>query len=104
MKHRLLLFVGCLCLVTVFAVGTLQPARGKDIITDAQIKTIKMHCTDILASLNSLQQNDTLLRHDRGELYRTLSDKLMVPLNQRIASNQLDGADLVKTTANYNDA
>lgn len=73
-----------------------------DVITDAQITAIRTHCTDIRGALNRLQQTDTLLRYNRGQLYRTIVDKLMSPLNQRIASNQLDGAELVATTAQYN--
>lgn len=73
-----------------------------DVITDAQISAIRTHCTDIQGTLNRLKQADTLLRYNRGQLYRTIVDKLMSPLNQRIASNQLDGSELVATTAAYN--
>ena len=79
-----------------------KPAHGADIITDQQIQVIKTNCTDIQATLNRLQQTDLLLRTDRGELYRTVADKLMVPLNQRVASNQLDGGKLVAITASFN--
>lgn len=72
------------------------------VITDAQITTIRAHCSDIKSTLYRLGQSDTLLRYNRGQLYRTIADKLMVPLNQRIASNQLDGSELVATTASFN--
>lgn len=72
-----------------------------DIITDQQIQTIKNSCLDLQATLNQLHQSDTVLRYNRGQLYRTISEKLMVPLNQRIASNQLDGGTLVKITADF---
>lgn len=81
----------------------LYAADPEDIITDAQIQTIRTHCTDLLATLNRLQRADLLLRYDRGQLYRSTADKLMVPLNQRIASNQLDGSDLLAITAKFND-
>jgi len=99
-------------IITLVLVGTLllsiapqhlYAADPEDIITDAQIQTIRTHCTDLLATLNRLQRADLLLRYDRGRLYRTTADKLMVPLNQRIASNQLDGSELVATTAKFND-
>jgi hypothetical protein len=76
---------------------------AEDIINDAQIASIRSQCTELLAILNRIRQADTLLRYDRGQIYRAIADKLMVPLNQRIASNQLDGSQLVATTAKYND-
>jgi hypothetical protein len=86
--------------VSLFAL--VRPARGVDVITDQQIQAIRTNCTEIQGTLNRLQQSDLLLRTDRGELYRTIADKLMVPLNQRIASNQLDGGKLVDITADFN--
>ncbi|HEY1085792.1 MAG TPA: hypothetical protein VGE34_03660 [Candidatus Saccharimonadales bacterium] len=88
-------FVAILLLVT-------PHASAVSIITDKQIQAIKTNCTQIQASLNQLQRNDTLLRHNRGAAFRTIADKLMVPLNQRIASNQLAGSKLVEITADYN--
>jgi len=80
----------------------LYAVATEDIINDAQITSIRSHCTELQATLNRIRQADTLLRTDRGRIYRAIADKLMVPLNQRIASNKLDGSDLVATTAKYN--
>lgn len=89
-------------LVTGMALFALvRPVQGVDVITDQQIAAIRTNCTEIQGTLNRLQQSDLLLRTDRGELYRTIADKLMVPLNQRIASNQLDGGKLVAITAEF---
>lgn len=99
MKKLFLVAVIGLVLTTPSATAR---ALEDDIITDAQIAAIRTQCTDIQGTLNRLKQADTLLRYNRGQLYRTIVDKLMSPLNQRIASNQLDGADLVATTAAYN--
>lgn len=79
-------------------------ALSSDVITDAQISAIRTHCVALQASLNRLHQTDALLRYNRGQLYTTIRDKLMTPLNQRIASNQLDGSKLVKTTASFDSA
>lgn len=81
----------------------LYAVTTEDIINDAQITSIKAHCTELQATLSRIRQADTLLRTDRGRIYRAIADKLMIPLNQRIASNQLDGSELVATTAKYND-
>ncbi len=100
MKKIMLVIVAAL-----IALATVQTARAQqsdDIITDAEITAIKTHCSDIQVTLNRLKQADKLLRLDRGVVYKALADKLMVPFNQRIASNQLDGSELVATTATYN--
>lgn len=98
-------------IIAVLVIGSLifsvAPQRlyavaSEDIINDAQIASIRAHCTDLQATLGRIRQADTLLRYDRGQIYRAIADKLMVPLNQRIASNQLDGSELVATTAKYN--
>lgn len=80
----------------------LYAVDAEDIINDAQITSIRLNCTELQTTLNRIRQADTLLRTDRGRIYRTIADKLMVPLNQRIASNKLDGSELVATTAKYN--
>jgi hypothetical protein len=99
---KIITLVLAVSLLFSIAPQRLYAADPEDIITDAQIQTIRTHCTDLLATLNRLQRADLLLRYDRGGVYRTIADKLMVPLNQRIASNQLDGSELVATTAKYN--
>ena len=89
-------------LIAVAAVQTARAQQSDDIITDAEITAIKTHCSDIQVTLNRLKQADKLLRLDRGQVHRVIRDKLMTPLNQRIASNQLNGSELVATTAAYN--
>ena len=86
----------------VILASTASTAYAVDVITDSQTESIRTNCTNIQASLNQLQQSDTLLRHNRGAVYRTIADKLMIPLNQRISSNQLDGGKLVEIAAKYN--
>lgn len=77
-------------------------SRAELVVSKAQINAIKEHCVANQASLNQLHQTDAFLRIDRGNLYKTISDKLMVPLNRRIAANGLDGGLLVATTAQFN--
>ena len=89
--------VATTCMYTAKAEGE-QP----DVLTDQQRNMIIANCVDLQATLNRIHQNDALARYDRGHLYRAIVDKLMSPLNQRIASNQLDGSNLVQISANYN--
>lgn len=94
--------VAALAVVFAMQPGTTRSLSTENRVTDEQIAAIKTHCLALQASLNQLHQTDTLLRLNRGKLYQTMVDKLMSPLNQRIASNQLDGSRLVKTTASFN--
>ncbi len=101
-KNTLQIFAAALlAIATVVGYGTSTKAV---VITDEQSSIIRNSCTEVRSSLIRLEQNDKLLRTNRGQLYKTISDKLMVPLNQRLTSNQLDGGELVKTAASYNDA
>jgi len=90
---------GLIILGALFAYG--QSANATS-VTSEKIEKIKGHCTENQATLNRLHQTDAFLRTNRGELYRTISDKLMVPLNRRLASNQLDAGNLLTITADYN--
>lgn len=90
--------------IGLFGVLSSQVHGDDSVITDAQIQAIKLRCTDIQATLNQLHQNDALLRANRGGVYRAISEKLMVPLNQRIAANQLNSGDLIKIAADYKNA
>ena len=87
----------------VFLITTAQAKQDEQIITDEKVATIRERCVENLAALRRLHQTDAVLRTDRGELYRTISDKLMVPLNKRLVSNRLDGGSLVDLSATFSD-
>jgi hypothetical protein len=90
-------------IVAIGAVAFWQMASAGAVtqISQQKISLIKEHCVENLAALNRLHQTDAFLRTDRGNLYRTIGDKLMVPLNRRLASNQLNGGELVDITAEF---
>ena len=100
MRLRIALFfalsIGAIFIVAGSSVG------ASTTITPEVIERIKSRCVENQAALNRLHQTDAFLQNDRGNLYRTIGDKLMVPLNRRLASNQLDGGPLVTVTSSYN--
>lgn len=100
MKLRLLI-AGLIIFASFFLVGSLQTNAAAE-ISQEKIAKIRERCTENLAALNRLHQTDAFLRNDRGNLYRTISDRLMVPLNRRLADNQLDGSVLINITADFN--
>ena len=95
------LLVGLIALGGLFVVFN-QSANAVNVIDPDKIEKIKNHCTENQATLNQLHQTDAFRRINRGELYRTIGDKLMVPLNRRLAASQLDAGSLLTITADYN--
>lgn len=104
MKAHLRTFSLSIIAILVLTLSITATSRGENVILDEQIVAIKARCSALQATLNQLQRNDTLQRHDNGQTYRMIMDKLMTPLNQRIASNKLDGGELVATSAAYSRA
>ncbi len=100
MRFRLLAFVVLAFAGVLFLLPKQTDAAAT--VSPELITRIKTHCIENQATLNRLHQTDAFLRTDRGNLYRTISDKLMIPLNRRLASNKLDGGALLTITADYN--
>lgn len=100
MRNRFLALLLLAGVMAVFAMTSSQ-ANAATTITPEMIARIKARCVENQAALNRLHQTDAFLRNDRGNLYREISDKLMVPFNRRVASNQLDGGNLVTISAEY---
>lgn len=101
MKLRLLVLFVFAVLGSLFLVSS-QRTEAATTITPEVVARVKARCVENQAALNRLHQTDAFLRNDRGNLYREISDKLMVPFNRRVASNQLDGGNLLMIAAEYN--
>lgn len=70
-------------------------------MTDAMITHIRTVCSSVQANLNRLHASDALLRVNQGQTLLAISDRLMTPLNSRIAINQLDGGKMTSITSTY---
>jgi hypothetical protein len=70
-------------------------------MTEAHIQRIKANCVDAQSILTQLHASDALLRVNRGQLYESISSKLMAPFNSRVALNKFDGSKLVAQSATY---
>lgn len=70
-------------------------------MTEAHIARIRSNCIDAQAMLNRLHASDALQRVNQGQLYESISTKLMAPFNSRVALAQLDGVTLVSLAATY---
>ena len=70
-------------------------------MTDEHIARIKANCNAAKVTMSRLHASDALLRVNRGQLFESISTKLMVPFNSRMALNQLDSGKLVSITSGY---
>jgi len=70
-------------------------------MTEAHIERIRSSCVDAQSSLSQLHASDALLRVNRGQLYESISTKLMAPFNSRVALNRLDSAGLPAVASQY---
>jgi hypothetical protein len=102
MSLRVVLAMAALVVGAVFVLPG-QRADAAVTITPEVVERIKNRCVENQVALSRLHQTDAFLRNDRGNLYRTIGDKLMVPLNRRLAANRLDGGALLTITSSYND-
>lgn len=96
-----------LLLVAVFGTGFsiihFSPVAAQDApMTDAQIARIRGSCVSALNTLNQLHASDALLRVNRGQLYESISTKLMQQFNTRVVRANFTITDLLSITTNYN--
>lgn len=88
----------------IFAVGVVcrTSVQAQDTpMTEAHIARIRANCVEAQTRLGQLHASDALLRVNRGQLYESISTKLMAPLNSRISLNHLDDVNLVTIAASY---
>lgn len=70
-------------------------------MTEVHIEWIRANCVDAQSILSQLHASDALLRVNRGQLYESISTKLMAPFDSRVALNKYDGSKLVQEAALY---
>lgn len=98
---KFLVLLGCSAAVLVAAgISALVQAQSAP-MTEAHIQRIKANCVDAQSVLTQLHASDALLRVNRGQLYESISSKLMAPFNSRVALNKFDGSKLVAQSATY---
>jgi hypothetical protein len=73
-------------------------------ITEAQITRIRSNCVSAKNTFTQLHASDALLRVNRGQIYESMTTKLMSRFNSRAESNHLGASSLVSYTQNYSSA
>lgn len=90
-------------IVALLVVAGSSPVKAET-MTDAHTERIRSNCIGAKDSLNRLHTSDALLRVNRGQLYESLTTKLITPFNSRVALNQLDNKQLVAVASDYKTA
>ncbi len=89
-------------LVLVFSIVGAPVLRAQSApLTDEQRARVQAECAQIKGSLSQLHASDALLRVNRGQVYESLSSRLMVPFNARLSSAGLDNKAMTTHTTQY---
>lgn len=84
----------------VALIGTIHAQSAP--MTDAQIARIRLNCVSAKNTVEQLHASDALLRVNRGQIYESMTTKLMAPFNDRANSNHYDINGLTLAIQNYN--
>lgn len=89
--------ISVLCAVAF--IGTIHAQSAS--MSDGQIARIRASCVGAKSTLAQLHASDALLRVNRGQIYESMSTKLMSRFNDRASSNHYDISGLLSATQNY---
>jgi hypothetical protein len=94
--------VVCLLLAVILgSMSLLKVSAQNTTITDQQIERIRTNCVSAKNTLNQLHSSDALLRVNRGQIYESMSTKLMERFNGRVAKSNFNNTSLVSVTTDY---
>ena len=71
------------------------------VLSDAQINSIKANCTPAKNILSQLHANDALLRVNRGQIYDSMSTKLMTRFDNRVSGAGFNTLYLSQAMSDY---
>lgn len=88
----------------VMGIVVSQPlfAQADTPMTEAQIQRIRANCVEAQSTLYQLHASDALLRVNRGQLYESMSSKLMEPFDSWLTLNSYNPSDLISIASDYN--
>ncbi len=87
-------------LLALFVCSQVSRAQSP-LMSEAHIERIRSNCTETKATLSQLHASDGLLRVNRGQVYESISTKLMATFNSRASLNRLDAVQLVAVASAY---
>ena len=103
MKYTTKRVVVALLAIVLLSAGVFSGVRAQTpALSDEQRARIRTNCVTAKNTLNQLHASDGLLRVNRGQIYDSMSTKLMVRFNSRADANRYDVKDLTSVTQTYN--
>lgn len=87
--------------VLVFLTFSHVTRAQESLMGEAHIERIRSNCTEAKATLAQLHASDGLLRVNRGQVYESISTKLMATFNSRASLSRLDATQLVTAASAY---
>lgn len=100
-KYSRLLVIGMLATVLVSVVSLVKASAQTAPMTEEQIGRIRTNCVSVKNTLTQLHASDALLRVNRGQIYLSMTTKLMNRFNSRVDSNRGNAKDLMSVTDSY---
>jgi hypothetical protein len=101
MKRFLIVSIAMVVAITAMALGRSLLVRADNPMTEAQIQRIRDNCVEAQSTLYQLHASDALLRVNRGQLYESMSTKLMEPFDSWLTLNSTNPSDLISIAADY---
>ena len=92
-------FISLLLVLGLFPL-TSKPVHAEE-LSPEQIVRLQANCVPIKNSISQLHASDALLRVNRGQVYESMSTKLMDTFNSRLDNNKLDNKAMVTVTERY---
>ncbi len=99
---RKILTVFLISFVLISGVSLSKVAAQTNSITNQQIERIRGNCVSTKTTLNQLHASDALLRVNIGQIYESMSIKLMKGFNSRVSNNKLNNTKLTTVTNSFN--
>lgn len=101
MKISKKLLLTFLSLVIILSGASLFNVAAQSNIKDQQIDRILSSCVTARNTLSQLHASDALLRVNRGQIYESMSTKLMSGFNGRVSNNDFDNSNLASILSSY---
>lgn len=94
---NMIIFLLAVCL----PISIVYAQDGSDALSQQQIDRIKDNCLSAKSSLSKLRVSDALLRVNMGQIYESISTKLMSGFNGRVSNNSMDNSALTGVADDY---
>jgi hypothetical protein len=94
-------YIGISIILSVSSLGVMKVAADDSDSSTPPVSDILAGCVSAKSTLSQLHASDALLRVNRGQIYESLSTKLMTRFNVRVANNNLNNTSLVSVTDDY---